>query len=285
MMIFKLLSVPCLVSLVVCVLIYNWVEMDLNDPQHILTLIALASGVAYLTILFWRDFLLGGTPIKVGDDYLILGSEKADKTEKNGPIVEELSRGWQDKYSKQRDIHFEVCTNFLTRLSDGRAYTAPREELEAEFERIVSIYKNSDQKSRQALALIEGPYRQLTKIERREYFKHQNAVEKADLDAQPEKRARRKLNMRIYRARQNLEAANDEAIQQDRQSQLDAITEELDEFWKIGGVFTRKANEAKKAFEDYQIELLNKWIPPESVGFDEIFDMPMPDPVPPEHGA
>lgn len=270
-------------AVAVAVFMYDWIEMELDNAGHILSLIALATSAFALTFNFWGDFLVGGTPIKVGDEYLIVSSGKADKAKEEVPTVKELSFDWKKTYFRERNTDFDIRHGFLDRLADGRAHSRPRQELEKEYERLTSNYKESDQKLRQVMALIEGPGRKFTKAERREYLKYKHAVEKADFDAQPEKSARNRLIGRIHRARRSLEGAADEASQRERQQRLDLLEKELFELRKTGYVLSKKADEAKRAFEAYEMDLLNKWVSPESVGFDHaIVDRPMPDPVPPK---
>lgn len=81
----KFIVLPSLVSLVGTVVLYYWLGMEYDDVGDVLALVAFASSVYGLTFKVWRDFLLGGTPIKIGDnEVIIVKSGKTINIEQEG---------------------------------------------------------------------------------------------------------------------------------------------------------------------------------------------------------
>ena len=86
----------------------------------------------------------------------------------------------------QRKMALNDFFSFLGELEDGTYYETPRKELETEFKRLATRYKNTEQKHQQIELLLKPDGRELTDKEHRTYLTALKKIKLAEEKAQPQ---------------------------------------------------------------------------------------------------
>ena len=209
----------------------------------------------------------------------LLSLSKLDSNFENGVTFRALMN---KLYSGTRDIECRrVFDNFLGRLEHGRYYEEPREEVEAEYKRLATLYKDIFQECRQIEFLRNQERRKLSRKEKKTYLAALEKISLAIEKARPQQRARDRILRKVWRARSALKNAVEPDEISKYQEELELVEAELENHHNTEGDLISLRWQAWEDLATLEKELLNKWVPLESVSYPEILDKPMPDPKPP----
>lgn len=196
-----------------------------------------------------------------------------------------ILRDLQDDNFDRRNIAFDLFHGFGDRLANGSCHEAPLEELEQEYKRLGKMYKEADQRMRQ-IEVLEKDHKRVKRVlsrqERKKYRSALNAIESTTRTAQPEQSARNRLVGKVHRARKRLEIATEPKEIELSETSLQELELAFSENRKTGRNFIRLADQAKADFELLKYSLLDKWVLPDTVGYDPVVDCPMPHPAKPQ---